>query len=65
MAEKVDSVKSPCVGKCKLNDDRRCVGCGRTIEQIQKWSSFSYGEKMDVLKMVVIVGRDGGRKSGN
>jgi predicted Fe-S protein YdhL (DUF1289 family) len=32
--------KSPCVGVCVLDEDRiRCIGCGRTIEEI-----ISYGK---------------------
>ena len=31
---------SPCVGICVLDEDRiRCIGCGRTIEEI-----ISYGK---------------------
>lgn len=27
--------KSPCVGVCVLDEDRvRCIGCGRTIDEI-------------------------------
>jgi len=27
---------SPCIGICKLNDKKVCIGCHRTIEQIKK-----------------------------
>jgi predicted Fe-S protein YdhL (DUF1289 family) len=30
--------KSPCVGICVLDKERvRCIGCGRTIEEIINW----------------------------
>jgi len=30
---------SPCVGVCVLDEDRiRCIGCGRTIEEITNYS---------------------------
>jgi len=35
--------KSPCVGVCVLDEDRvRCIGCGRTIDEIIK-----HGKKSD------------------
>lgn len=35
--------KSPCVGVCVLDEDRvKCIGCGRTIEEI-----ISRGKKAD------------------
>ena len=35
--------KSPCVGVCVLDEDRvRCIGCGRTIDEI-----ISHGKKAD------------------
>jgi len=30
--------KSPCVGICVLDKERvRCIGCGRTIDEIINW----------------------------
>jgi predicted Fe-S protein YdhL (DUF1289 family) len=26
---------SPCVGLCKLDENKVCIGCNRTIEQMQ------------------------------
>ena len=35
---------SPCVGVCVLDKDRiRCIGCGRTIEEITR-SGACYGK---------------------
>jgi predicted Fe-S protein YdhL (DUF1289 family) len=35
-------VKSPCVKICKLDEENGvCIGCGRTIEEITNWSTFS------------------------
>jgi len=34
----VSENKSPCVGICVLDEERvRCVGCGRTIDEIISW----------------------------
>jgi predicted Fe-S protein YdhL (DUF1289 family) len=27
---------SPCVGLCKLDENKVCIGCNRTIEEIKK-----------------------------
>ena len=27
---------SPCIGKCKLNEDNICIGCNRHIDEIIK-----------------------------
>jgi len=27
---------SPCIGVCKLDDNKTCIGCKRTIEEIKK-----------------------------
>ena len=27
---------TPCVGVCQLNQNKICVGCGRTIEEIRE-----------------------------
>ncbi|HEY4545654.1 MAG TPA: DUF1289 domain-containing protein [Pedomonas sp.] len=43
-------VPSPCVNVCKLDDaGRHCVGCGRTIEEISRWSAMTAEERRDVL----------------
>jgi len=26
---------SPCVGKCSLNKELKCTGCGRSIQEIE------------------------------
>jgi len=43
------NVDSPCVDLCKLDSDFVCEGCGRTIEEILKWSEYTYEQKQAVL----------------
>lgn len=31
---------SPCIGVCKLDKDKICIGCGRSIEEIKKAGSI-------------------------
>jgi len=37
---------SPCVRLCTLNDDDVCVGCGRTLDDIRRWSSMGNPERV-------------------
>ena len=40
---------SPCVMICTLDDDERCLGCGRTLEQISGWALMSKDEQWAVI----------------
>ncbi|MEO0464419.1 MAG: DUF1289 domain-containing protein [Pseudomonadota bacterium] len=41
---------SPCKKICKLSAcGQLCVGCGRTLEEIADWSSFSVSRKLQVI----------------
>ena len=40
---------TPCVSLCKL-EDGKCVGCGRTREEIARWTRFTDDERMAVMK---------------
>ncbi len=39
------SYKSPCVRHCCLDDKDICIGCGRTLDEICRWSSATNIEK--------------------
>ncbi|TQQ12225.1 DUF1289 domain-containing protein [Vibrio cholerae] len=43
------SYKSPCVRHCCLDDKDICIGCGRTIDEICRWSSVTNSEKQEIL----------------
>ena len=34
-----ETVTSPCVDRCCLDDDDVCLGCGRHVREIIEWSS--------------------------
>ena len=40
-------MKSPCTGKCKL-ENAQCVGCYRTVDEIRNWRSMNEQEKREV-----------------
>jgi predicted Fe-S protein YdhL (DUF1289 family) len=42
-------IDSPCVRNCCLNDDDICLGCGRTLQEITRWSAASNVDKQNTL----------------
>jgi len=46
-------VPSPCTGLCTLSPSRRlCLGCGRTLEEIQAWPELTDAERRSVLSRI-------------
>lgn len=43
-------VKSPCQLICTYDDDRVCIGCYRSIEEVAKWDSLTNDEKQKVIE---------------
>lgn len=41
-------MQSPCVQQCTLNMDDTCVGCGRQLNEIMQWVSYSEKQRNDV-----------------
>jgi predicted Fe-S protein YdhL (DUF1289 family) len=40
---------SPCILICTLDDDKRCLGCGRTLAQISEWALMSVEQQWQVI----------------
>lgn len=40
-------VKSPCIKQCRLQNGK-CVGCGRTIDEISNWKSLTDDQKIEI-----------------
>ncbi|MDX1341774.1 MAG: DUF1289 domain-containing protein [Reinekea sp.] len=49
MSEPRHYIESPCIRHCTLNDQDTCVGCGRSLEEIKRWSTVSCDEQVDIL----------------
>ena len=45
------SVDSPCIKVCRLADGV-CVGCGRTLDEITRWSRMEDDERAAVVARV-------------
>jgi hypothetical protein len=51
MATNKNEIKSPCINKCQLNCFDFCVGCGRTIQDIQQWLFLDDSRKLRIIKL--------------
>lgn len=50
-------ISSPCIKVCRLND-KLCVGCYRTIDEIREWSRMTLEEKHLVIDKCEVRKRD-------
>lgn len=46
------AVPSPCIGLCRLNEQRLCIGCYRTIEEITGWRDRSEHDKAAIVRCI-------------
>lgn len=44
-----DRPLSPCTLICTLDEEHRCLGCGRSLEQISGWALMSMDEQWAVI----------------
>lgn len=48
---KRDEIESPCVQVCVVHPEERiCIGCLRSIDEIAQWSRMSPQERADITK---------------
>ncbi len=48
----MDRPESPCVKICTLDDHNVCVGCFRTLEEIQLWSRMTPHEQWQIMDVL-------------
>jgi len=42
---------TPCVQICRIDvESRVCSGCGRTIDEIREWTSYTEEERMAIMR---------------
>lgn len=46
----VSQVPSPCVRNCCLDERDVCMGCGRSLDEIRRWSEASDAERNRILE---------------
>jgi predicted Fe-S protein YdhL (DUF1289 family) len=44
-------IVSPCIKVCVLDSQRICVGCGRSVDEIARWSQLSPGEQREIVAL--------------
>jgi predicted Fe-S protein YdhL (DUF1289 family) len=43
-------IETPCIKICSLDPQSRlCTGCGRTLEEIARWSSMDESERRRIM----------------
>ena len=42
--------QSPCVRQCTLDHDGRCLGCGRHIDTITRWSDMTQVQRAAAMQ---------------
>jgi predicted Fe-S protein YdhL (DUF1289 family) len=53
--------ESPCIKVCQLALDGRCYGCGRTRDDIARWSTMSLDERRAVNRRIGFRGHGANR----
>jgi len=47
------AVPSPCVGVCRLDNERVCSGCHRPVEHIREWRSADDERRRQICREAV------------
>ena len=42
-------IKSPCIDKCKYDENKKCIGCHRSMYEIVNWPDFSDESKIQII----------------
>ena len=43
-------IASPCVNICRMDDNNRyCIGCWRTLDEIKQWSMLSDEQRATIM----------------
>ncbi|HEX3653677.1 MAG TPA: DUF1289 domain-containing protein [Rhizomicrobium sp.] len=51
METAIKMIESPCIRVCTIDTvSGLCIGCGRTLDEIARWSSFSGSERLAIMR---------------
>lgn len=45
-----DTISTPCVRNCCLNDKDVCLGCGRTLQEITGWRAMTEAQRQAIMR---------------
>lgn len=48
-ALRLETIESPCVNICRLDDRGLCIGCFRTAEEIGNWLNYSAARRKEII----------------
>ncbi len=49
MPTKKNTIKNPCIHVCTLDEEKICIGCHRSAEEIRGWFTMTDEQKLTVL----------------
>jgi hypothetical protein len=58
------TAESPCIKVCQLDLEHRCRGCGRTLDEVARWSRMSLDERRVVNARIGFRGHERPRATG-
>jgi predicted Fe-S protein YdhL (DUF1289 family) len=44
-----DSLISPCIRHCQLDDDDVCIGCHRSLDEVKSWRLDGIDRRKEIL----------------
>jgi uncharacterized protein len=51
MDDRAPAIESPCIGVCQVDGrTQSCIGCGRSLDEIARWLSFSDAERRAIME---------------
>ena len=48
------SIRSRCIGVCRLNADEMCIGCHRVVEEISAWANASADDREEINRVAAL-----------
>ncbi len=54
MTNPSESIESPCIRNCCLDDKDMCLGCFRMLDEILIWSTASSQQQFDIVQACAI-----------
>ena len=54
------ATESPCIKVCLLDQEQRCRGCGRTVDEITRWRDMTSAERIAINQRVGFVSHERG-----
>lgn len=52
------TAESPCIKVCLVDLERRCRGCGRTLDEITRWRDMTREERIAVNQRIGFVSHE-------